>query len=63
MHIEQPLMVLGIQRAAREMSRITGGTLDCLLHNAARMERDSVMKGFDDLYALSEGAMHDMSDL
>ncbi len=36
------------QKAAKRLSDVTGGKLDCLIHNAARMEPVPVMKGFDD---------------
>ena len=38
------------QRAAQEISNISGGKLDCLIHNAARMSADTLYKGFDSLF-------------
>ena len=35
------------QNAAKEISRVTGGKLDCLIHNAARMDPAVMPKGFD----------------
>ncbi|KAI0742405.1 NAD-P-binding protein [Daedaleopsis nitida] len=31
-----------------QMSELSGGTLDCLIHNAARLDSNVVFKGFDD---------------
>ena len=39
------------QRAAQQVSALTGGTLDYLIHNAARMDPETLYKGFDSLYA------------
>ena len=35
------------KRAAKEIGAVTGGSLDILIHNAAKMEAGSVFKGFD----------------
>ena len=40
---------LGFKNAAKQISSITGGKLDVLLHVAAKMEFPDVIKGFDDL--------------
>ena len=37
------------QRAAQKISNISGGKLDCLIHNAARMSADTLYKDFDSL--------------
>ncbi|KAI0742528.1 hypothetical protein C8Q80DRAFT_1328916 [Daedaleopsis nitida] len=37
-----------LERAAAQITKITGGTLDCLIHNAARMDSASIVWGFDD---------------
>ena len=36
------------QLAAIETAKITGGSLDVLIHNAARMEKENMPKGFFD---------------
>lgn len=35
------------QRAAKQISEITGGTLDCLIHNAALID-SKIGRGYDD---------------
>ncbi|KAH9834484.1 NAD-P-binding protein [Rhodofomes roseus] len=37
-----------LERAAAEAAQITGGSLDVLVHNAARMEAENMIKGFLD---------------
>ena len=43
-------MILEVERfheaAAAQISRITGGGLDVLIHNAARMESENLYKSF-----------------
>ncbi len=36
------------QKAAERVSEVTGGKLDYLIHNAARVEAENLSKGFDD---------------
>ncbi len=36
------------QKAAERVSEVTGGKLDYLIHNAARVEAETLSKGFDD---------------
>ncbi|TFK84095.1 NAD-P-binding protein [Polyporus arcularius HHB13444] len=43
-----------LEKAAKRISDVTGGKLDCLIHNAARMEPVPVMKGFDDYPSMDE---------
>ena len=38
-----------MQRAAKQTANVTGGSLDYLIHNAARMN-ETIMSGFDSLY-------------
>ncbi|KAH9916612.1 NAD-P-binding protein [Epithele typhae] len=40
--------------AAQVASAVSGGLLDCLIHNAARMEEDSVHKSFDSFATMDE---------
>ena len=49
MRITRSLTLSHMQHAVEEVSKVTGGTLDFLIHNAARMEGDSIMKNLDDL--------------
>ena len=37
-----------LQLAADEAAKISGGSLDVLVHNAARMEKENMPKGFFD---------------
>ncbi|KZT66781.1 NAD(P)-binding protein [Daedalea quercina L-15889] len=37
-----------MDRAAAEAAKVTGGSLDVLIHNAARMEKENMIKGFLD---------------
>ncbi|KAI0820521.1 NAD-P-binding protein [Trametes gibbosa] len=37
-----------LERAAKEIAAVTGGTLDYLIHNAARMDIGSILRGYDD---------------
>ncbi|RPD54459.1 NAD-P-binding protein [Lentinus tigrinus ALCF2SS1-6] len=46
--------ILQADDAAKQVSELTGGKLDCLIHNAARTEADSVFKGFDDFTSMDE---------
>ncbi|KAI0742365.1 NAD-P-binding protein [Daedaleopsis nitida] len=36
-----------LERAAKQVSEITGGKLDCLIHNAARLSGMGTFRGFD----------------
>ncbi|KAH9916606.1 NAD(P)-binding protein [Epithele typhae] len=40
--------------AANALSEITGGSLDCLIHNAARVDPDAVFKGYDAYETVAE---------
>ncbi|KAI0753737.1 NAD-P-binding protein [Fomes fomentarius] len=43
-----------LERAAKQVSEITGGKLDCLIHNAAWMDSNTVFKGYDDYANMDE---------
>ncbi|KAI0642222.1 hypothetical protein C8Q79DRAFT_1027974 [Trametes meyenii] len=43
-----------LERAAREVSSISGGKLDYLIHNAAKMEGGKILRGFDDYSSMDE---------
>ncbi|KAI0691688.1 NAD-P-binding protein [Earliella scabrosa] len=43
-----------LEAAATQLSQITGGTLDCLIHNAARMDSDTFYRGFDSYANIDE---------
>ncbi|KAI0688580.1 NAD(P)-binding protein [Cerioporus squamosus] len=43
-----------VHKAAKQVSEVTGGKLDYLIHNAARMEPGPVMRGFDDYANMDE---------
>ena len=42
------LMAWDSKLAAKKVADVTGGKLDCLIHNAANMNINTVYKGFDD---------------
>lgn len=42
------LMIWASKRAAKQVAEVTGGKLDCLIHNAANMNINTVHKGFHD---------------
>ncbi|KAI0702669.1 NAD-P-binding protein [Earliella scabrosa] len=37
-----------LERAAKEVANVTGGKLDCLIHNAARTDLGGINKGYND---------------
>ena len=37
-----------MKAAAKKISEVTDGKLDCLIHNAARMDISTIYKSFDD---------------
>ncbi|RPD54465.1 NAD-P-binding protein [Lentinus tigrinus ALCF2SS1-7] len=43
-----------LQKAAKEIGEVTGGKLDCLIHNAARMDAEYITKGFDHYASMDE---------
>ncbi|KAM5539647.1 hypothetical protein V8D89_006756 [Ganoderma adspersum] len=43
-----------LERAAKQVAEVTGGKLDCLIHNAANMNINTVHKGFDDYANMEE---------
>ncbi|KAI0776591.1 NAD-P-binding protein [Trametes elegans] len=43
-----------LERAAKEIVAVTGGALDVLIHNAARMNSTHIFRGFDDYKDLDE---------
>ncbi|KAI0694707.1 NAD-P-binding protein [Earliella scabrosa] len=43
-----------LQAAAKKISEVTGGKLDCLIHNAARMDISTIYKSFDDYPSMDE---------
>ncbi|PIL26448.1 hypothetical protein GSI_12206 [Ganoderma sinense ZZ0214-1] len=43
-----------LEKAAKQISEITSGKLDCLIHNAAHMDFKTVHKGFDDYADMEE---------
>nr|VWO96601.1 Isoepoxydon dehydrogenase patN (IDH) (EC (Patulin biosynthesis cluster protein N) [Ganoderma boninense] len=43
-----------LEQAAKQVSEITNGKLDCLIHNAAHMNAKTVHKGFDDYTNMEE---------
>ncbi|RDX43158.1 NAD(P)-binding protein [Lentinus brumalis] len=43
-----------IHKAAERVSEVTGGKLDYLIHNAARVEAETLSKGFDDYPSIDE---------
>ena len=38
-----------MKAAAKKISEVTGGKLDCLIHNAARTDLGGINKGYNDL--------------
>lgn len=48
MHMHKRLIVSFLERAAAEAAKITGGRIDVLVQNAARMERENGLNGFLD---------------
>ncbi|KAI8975857.1 NAD-P-binding protein [Trametes punicea] len=43
-----------MERAAKEVASITGGQLDCLIHNAARMDPAILYRGYEDYSDMDE---------
>ncbi|KAM5539607.1 hypothetical protein V8D89_006716 [Ganoderma adspersum] len=43
-----------LERAAKQISEITGGKLDYLIHNAANLDTNTVFKGFHDFANMEE---------
>ncbi|KAI0747067.1 NAD-P-binding protein [Daedaleopsis nitida] len=43
-----------LERAAKQVSEISGGKLDCLIHNAARMDVDSVFKDIESFGSMQQ---------
>ncbi|RPD58582.1 NAD-P-binding protein [Lentinus tigrinus ALCF2SS1-6] len=42
-----------VERAAKQVAKVTGGTLDVLIHNAARTDPATIYLGFDQLYVVA----------
>ncbi|KAI0696857.1 NAD-P-binding protein [Cerioporus squamosus] len=43
-----------MEKAAKQVADVTGGKLDYLIHNAARMDAEGTQKGFDDYANMDE---------
>ncbi|PIL26450.1 hypothetical protein GSI_12208 [Ganoderma sinense ZZ0214-1] len=43
-----------LEHAAKQVAEVTEGKLDCLIHNAANMDINTVHKGFDDYTTMEE---------
>ncbi|KAI0640960.1 NAD-P-binding protein [Trametes meyenii] len=43
-----------LERAAVEIAKLSGGSLDVLIHNAARIDSSTILRGFDDYKDLDE---------